>query len=85
VPCREPVADYFIMAGDIMLFSEMYRYDDSLIFVKDLQSRLLDTRKSRILSFKYGWPGWRIQEKIRDNVFLLNDTVEIIENVRFVF
>jgi len=81
-----PEGEILILAGDIMLFSEMYRHEDFFDFL------------SKSFKTVYWIPGnheyyhssmdGRIgpfREQIRDNIFLLNDSVEIIENVRFVF
>jgi predicted phosphohydrolase len=78
--------EILILAGDIMLFSEMYRHEDFFDFL------------SKSFKAVYWIPGNHeyyhssmdgrvgpFREQIRDNIFLLNDTVEIIDDVRFVF
>jgi predicted phosphohydrolase len=81
-----PAADVLIMAGDVMLFSEMYKHEDFFDFLsKNFKAVYwIPGNHEYYLSKMDGRTG-AFKEQIRENVFLLNDTVEIIDNVRFVF
>src|ERR1035441_7170918 len=81
-----PTGDILILAGDILLFSEMNNYSEFFDYL------------SKNFKAVYWIPGnheyyhsdmmYRIgsfREEIRDNIFLLNDSIETIGNVRFVF
>ena len=81
-----PTGDIFIMAGDVMLFSEMYKHEDFFDFLSKSFKAVywIPGNHEYYLSKMDGRTG-TFKEKIRENVFLLNDSVEIIDNVRFVF
>ena len=81
-----PSAHILIMAGDVMLFSEMNKYNDFFDFLsKNFKAVYwLPGNHEYYLSKMDGRTG-AFKEQIRENVFLLNDTVEIIDDVRFVF
>ena len=82
----QPVGDVLLLAGDIMLFAQMDKHADFFSYLSD--------------NFKttYWLPGNHeyyhsdikersgyLNEKIRDNVFLVNNTTIQIEKVRFIF
>jgi len=81
-----PEGEILVLAGDIMLFRELHRYDyffdflsrsfKAVYWIPGNHEYYHSDMKDRIGSFR---------EEIRDNVFLLNDSVEVIDNVRFVF
>ena len=81
-----PIGDILIMAGDIMLFSEMNKYSDFFDFLsKNFKAVYwLPGNHESYHSSMDGRVG-KFHEQIRDNVFLLNDSVEVINDVRFVF
>jgi len=81
-----PAAHVLIMAGDVMLFSEMYKHEDFFDFLsKNFKAVYwIPGNHEYYLSKMDGRTG-AFKEQIRENVFLLNDTVEIIDDVRFVF
>ena len=81
-----PTGEILILAGDIMLFSKMNNYSEFFDYL------------SKNFKAVYWLPGnheyyhsdmkYRIgpfREEIRHNIFVLNDTVEIIDGVRFIF
>jgi predicted phosphohydrolase len=81
-----PASHILIMAGDVMLFSEMYKHEDFFDFLSKSFKAVywIPGNHEYYLSKMDGRTGI-FKEQIRENVFLLNDTVEIIDDVRFVF
>ena len=81
-----PSADILILAGDVMLFSEMYRHKDFFDFLSKSYKVVywIPGNHEYYHSSMDGRVG-TFREQIRDNIFLLNDSVEIIDDVRFVF
>jgi|GEM_PF-68697 len=81
-----PSADILILAGDVMLFSEMYRHKDFFDFLSKSFKTVywIPGNHEYYHSSMDGRTG-TFREQIRNNVFLLNDSVEIIDDVRFVF
>ncbi len=82
----KPVSDILILAGDIVLFSKMYEHKDFFDYLAD--------------NFKYTYwlPGnheyyyfdiadktGSFKEKIRENVFLVNNISETINDITFIF
>ena len=81
-----PAAHILIMAGDVMLFSEMHKHEDFFDFLSKSFTAVywIPGNHEYYLSKMDGRTGV-FKEQIRENVFLLNDTIEIIDDVRFVF
>jgi predicted phosphohydrolase len=81
-----PTGEILILAGDIVPFSEMHKHTEFFDYLSNNFKAVYwvpgnhcfyhSDMKNRIGSFR---------EEIRDNIFLLNDSVEVIDNVRFVF
>jgi predicted phosphohydrolase len=81
-----PSADILILAGDVMLFSELYQHKDFFDFLsKNFKAVYWVPGNHEYYHSSMDGRVGTFREQIRDNVFLLNDTVEIIDNVRFVF
>jgi predicted phosphohydrolase len=81
-----PTGEILILAGDIMLFCEMHRHKDFFDFLSKSFKAVywIPGNHEYYQSSMDGRIG-TFREQIRDNVFLLNNTIEIIDNVRFVF
>ena len=81
-----PTGEILILAGDIMLFSETYRHKDFFDFLsKNFKAVYWIPGNHEYYHSNMNGRVGSFREQIRDNVFLLNDTVEIIDDVRFVF
>jgi predicted phosphohydrolase len=80
------VGDILILAGDIGLFSNPNTYDNFIKYVsKNFKTTYWIPGNHEYYGYEMALKSGKLFEKIRPNVFLVNDYAVVIEDVTFIF
>ena len=82
----QPMGDVLLLAGDIVPFAVMNKHDDFFSYVSDnFQTTYWVPGNHEYYNFDAAEKCGVLNEKIKSNVFLVNNTSVIHDNVKFIF
>lgn len=82
----EPIGDILLLAGDIVPFAVMHKHSDFFNYLSDhFETTYWIAGNHEYYHFDVAEKSGTFNEKIRPNVFLLNNTAVKHENVKIVF
>ncbi|MGI8892848.1 MAG: metallophosphoesterase [Bacteroidia bacterium] len=82
----KPTGDILLLAGDIVPFAEMNKYDEFFTFVSDhFEYVYWVPGNHEYYHFNVNEKSGTINEKIKSNVFLVNNTTVCHGNINFIF
>jgi len=82
----QPMGDMLLLAGDIVPFAVMNKHDDFFSYVSDnFQTTYWVPGNHEYYNFDAVEKCGVLNEKIKSNVFLVNNTSVIHDNVKFIF
>lgn len=82
----QPVGDILVLAGDIVPFAVMDRYQDFFSYLSDnFKATYWLPGNHEYYHFDVAEKCGMLNEKIRDNVFLVNNTVVVYQTARLIF
>ena len=82
----QPVGEMLLLAGDIVPFAVMNKFDDFFNYISDnFKATYWIPGNHEYYYYDVSKKCGLLNEKIRDNVFLVNNTSVVLNNVEFIF
>lgn len=82
----QPAGEILFLAGDIVPFAKMHKHDDFFSYISDhFQITYWIPGNHEYYNYDIAKKSGTLNEKIKSNVFLVNNTSAVHNNVKFIF